>query len=169
VTPDVYRPSLLKRPHRLDAPARKGSDLSTDPLLNRPDRGHSYGRRLRAAKRDVLSLTRFPDFLQRGRARVVKRSVTRFPDVQRVLGAQATVATGGGEGGALSFGRLPVVALSLVLLSSLLLVGALLPAPVIARMPVSPAFFVRIREPLALAAVGILSALAVVSLVAALG
>jgi hypothetical protein len=119
-------------------------------------------------KGDVLSLTRFPDFLQGGRARAVRRSVTGLPDVQRVLGAQATVATGG-DGGALSFGRLPVVALSLVLLSSLLLVGALLPAPVIARMPVSPAFFGRIREPLALAAVGILSSLAVVSLVAALG
>lgn len=86
-----------------------------------------------------------------------------------MLGDQATVATRRGGGGALSFGRLPFVALSLVLLSSLLLVGALLPPAVVGQTPVSPAFFARIRQPLALAAVAILIALAVGSLGAALG
>jgi hypothetical protein len=99
----------------------------------------------------------------------VKRPVSGFPNVQRVLGERATVATtGGGGGGALTFGRLPFVALSLVLLSSFLLVGALLPAGAVAHTPVSPAFYARVRQPLALAAVGILIPLAVGSLAAAL-
>jgi hypothetical protein len=133
------------------------------------DRRYAGSRKLRTGKPDVLSLVRFPEMLQGGHARPVKRSVTGFPDVQRVLGEQATVTTGGEGGGALTFGQFPFLALSLVLLSSLLLVGALLPTGLIARTPVSAASFARLRQPLAMAAVGILIPLAVSSLVAALG
>lgn len=142
--------------------------MPTDAIVDLPDLRYAGLQKLRAGKGDVLSLTRFPDFLQGGRARAVQRSVTGLPDVQRVLGDQATVVPGGGGGGALSFGQLPSVALSLVLLSSLLLIGALVPPAVLAHTPISPARFARIRQPLALAAVGILIPLAVGSLAAAL-
>jgi hypothetical protein len=109
----------------------------------------------------------FPDFLQGGPARATKHSGTGLPDVKRVLGVQAGV-DGDGSAGALGIARLQFMALSLVLLSSLLLVGALLPPAVIAHSPLSPARFARIRQPLALVAVAILLPVAVGSLVAAL-
>jgi hypothetical protein len=58
----------------------------------------------------------------------------------------------GGEGGGADFG----VALGLVLLSSLLLGVSVLPPGVVARTPVSSESFARYRQPLALAAIGIL-------------
>jgi hypothetical protein len=84
-----------------------------------------------------------------------------------VLGDQATIDLG--DGGGLTFGQLPLLGLLLVLLSSLLLVGALLPPGVIARTPLSPVRFARMRQPLALAAIAILLSAGVVSLAAALG
>lgn len=118
---------------------------------------------LGARKADILALLGLPDFLREARARATRRSAS---EVQRVLGNQATIDLG--DGGGLTFGRLPLVALALVLLSSLLLVGALLPPGVIAHTPVSPAGFARIRQPLALAAIAILLPVAFVSLAAAL-
>jgi hypothetical protein len=122
--------------------------------------------RVRARKGDVLSLLDFPDFLQTGLGRATERSGTGLPNVQRVLGAQATVDRGG-DGG-LRFGQAPFVALSLVLLSSLLLVGALLPPAVVALTPFSPARFARVRQRLVLIAVAILVPVALGSLAAAL-
>jgi hypothetical protein len=121
---------------------------------------------LGAGKADILALLGLPDFLREGRARATRRSGSEVQEVQRVLGNQATIDLG--DGGGLTFGQLPLLALSLVLLSSLLLVGALLPPGVIAHTPVSPAGFARIRQPLALAAIAILLPVAFVSLAAAL-
>jgi hypothetical protein len=142
--------------------------LPTDVRIDRHERRRAGVQKPRTPTEDVLSLVHFPEFLQGGRARAVKRSFPRFPDVQRVLGDRATVTAGGEAGGTLTFGQFPFLALSLLLLSSLLLVGALLPTGVIARTPVSAASFGRLRQPLAMAAVGILIPLAVGSVVAAL-
>jgi hypothetical protein len=57
--------------------------------------------------------------------------------------------------------RLP---LGLVLLSSLLLAVAVLPPSVLARTPLSPASFASYRQPLALAAIGILVPVALFTL-----
>jgi hypothetical protein len=123
---------------------------------------------LRAAQANALSLAGFPDFLRKeARAQKPRRSSSGFPDVRRVLADQGTIDLSEGGGG-LTFGPLPLLALSLVILSSLLLVGALLPPGVIAHTPVSPARFARIRQPLALAAIAILLPVAAVSLAAAL-
>jgi hypothetical protein len=175
-------PRLVK-PDALRTPARKatyvGGERSSGSValdhdaavlrgggIRRADLRGPALRGMRAQKRDVLALAGFPHFLKGASTGATGRSGTGLPDVQRVLGDQATVARGGGDG--LSFGPLPSVALSLVLLSSLLLVGALLPAGVLARTPLSPARFARFRQPLALAAVAILIPLAVGSLAAAL-
>jgi hypothetical protein len=121
----------------------------------------------RPRKRDVLSLAGFPGFLDGSAAASARaRRGTGLPDVQKVLGKRATVAGDGGS--VLTFGPLPSLGLSLVLLSSLLLVGALLPAGVLARTPVSPVRYARLRQPLALTAVAILVPLSVASLAAAL-
>jgi hypothetical protein len=124
---------------------------------------------VRAAQANALSLAGFPDFLRkeaRAQAQAPRRSSSGLPNVRRVLADQGTV--GLSEGGGLTFGPLPLLALSLAGLSSLLLVGALLPPGLIAHTPVSPARFARIRQPLALAAIAILLPVAVVSLAAAL-
>jgi hypothetical protein len=55
-----------------------------------------------------------------------------------------------------------------VLLSTLLLIGTVLPPGVVARTPVSPARYESFRQPLTLAAIGILLPVAVVALVVAL-
>jgi hypothetical protein len=68
-----------------------------------------------------------------------------------------------GEGDGLSFGG-SLLSLGLVLLSSLLLVGAVLPPALIARTGVSPASFARYRQPLALAAIGLLVSVSVFTL-----
>jgi hypothetical protein len=114
---------------------------------------------------DIVSLF-FPDAVSGGRARPTRRSETAFPDVQRALGKRATVEVN--NEGTLGFGQLPLLALSLVLLSSLLLVGALLPPGVIARAGVSPIRYRRMRQPLALTAVAVLLPLALGTIVAAL-
>jgi hypothetical protein len=119
----------------------------------------------RAAVGDIVSLF-FPDVLSGGPEGATKHSGSAFPDVQRVLGDQATVDLR--DDGGLTFGQLPLLALSLVLLSSLLLLGALLPPGVIAHTPLSVAYFARIRQPLAVAAIAILLPVAVGSLAAAL-
>jgi hypothetical protein len=171
VTPDAYRAPLRQRSYRFSVRSPTtdyGPFVPTDAVMALPDARYGVSRKLRVGKGDVFSLLRFPRLLRGGRARAPERLVAAFPDVQRVLGKQATVTTDGGGGGALSFGQLPFVALSLVLLSSLLLVGALLPPAVIAQTPVSPAVFGRIRQPLALAAVAILIPVAVGSLAALL-
>jgi hypothetical protein len=84
-----------------------------------------------------------------------------------VLGQQLAIPDLG-DGGALSFGQLPLVALALVLLSSLLLVGAVMPPGVVARTPISLNTFARLRQPLALTAIVILLPVAFVTLLAAL-
>jgi hypothetical protein len=115
---------------------------------------------------DILSLLDLPDFLRQGRATAQRRPNSGFPDLD-VLGQQVTIG-GVGNGGALTFGELPLIALALVLLSSLLLVGAVLPPGVVARTPVSPARYEGVRQPLALAAIAILLPVAVVALAIAL-
>lgn len=123
---------------------------------------------LGAGEVDILSLLGFPDFLRAGRARAARRAGegldSGLPGVQRVLGQEATLT----DGGALTFGQLPLVALALVLLSSLLLVGAVAPPGVIARSRLSPTSYARVRQPLALAAIGILVPVALVALAVAL-
>lgn len=123
---------------------------------------------LRAGEVNILSLLGFADFLREGRARAARRAAGGdggLPDVQQVLGQQATLTDDGGE---LTFGQLPLVALALVLLSSLLLVGAVAPPGVIARSRLSPTSYARVRQPLALAAIGILVPVALVALAVAL-
>lgn len=121
---------------------------------------------VRAGGADILSLLDFPGVLRDKRVRAQKRSGNGLRDVQRVLGDQATIDVS--DSGSLTFGQLPLLALTLVLLSSLLLVGALLPPGVIAHTPVSPARFARIRQPLGFAAFAILLSVTVFSLAAAL-
>jgi hypothetical protein len=116
---------------------------------------------------DIFSLLGFPDFLRQGRAAAQRRAGSGLPDLQSVLGQQATIG-GVGDGGDLTFGPLPLLALAFVLFSSLLLVGAVLPPGVIAHTPLSAARFARFRQPLALAAIAILLPVALVALAAAL-
>jgi Helix-turn-helix domain len=68
----------------------------------------------------------------------------------------------------LALQEVPILTLTLVLLSSLLLVGAALPPGIVARTPMSHATFERYREPLGLAAIGILIPVALLSVLAAL-
>lgn len=96
-----------------------------------------------------------------------RRPDSGLGDVQGVLGQQATAGSLGNDGD-LIFERLPLLALALVLLSSLLLVGAVLPAGVVARSPVSPERFAQFRQPLAHSAMAILLPVAFVALAAAL-
>jgi hypothetical protein len=114
-----------------------------------------------------MSLLGFPEFLREARAKAQRRAGSALPELQRVLGKQETIS-GSGSGGALTFGQLPLIALALVLLSSLLLVGAVLPPGVVARTPMSPGRYEALREPLALAAICILLPVAVVALAVAL-
>ena len=115
---------------------------------------------------DILSLLGFPDFSRQGRARAERRPANGLPDLN-VLGQQATIGELG-NGGDLTFGQLPLVAFALVLLSTLLLIGTVLPPGVVARTPVSPTRYESFRQPLVLAAIGILLPVAVVTLVVAL-
>jgi hypothetical protein len=119
---------------------------------------------------DLLSLLGFPDFLREGRARATRHSgsaVDGLPGAKQVLGEQATL-TDLGEGGGLTFGQLPLLALALVLFSSILIVGAVLPPGVVSRARLSPASYARARQPLVLASIGILAPVAVVALIVAL-
>jgi hypothetical protein len=132
------------------------------------DRAALFGLGPRALGTGQSSL---PDFLRVGRAQAVRRAgseVSALPDVKQVLGQQRAISDLD-DGGGLTFGQLPLVALALVLVSSGLLVGAVLPPGLVARTPVSPTTYARAREPLALAALGILVPVAVVALVVALG
>jgi hypothetical protein len=115
---------------------------------------------------DIFSLLALPDFLRQGRAAAERRAGSGLPNLD-VLGQQVMVGDLG-NGGELTFGQLPLLALSLVLLSSLLLVAAVLPPGVVARTRVSPTSFARIRQPLALGAIAILLPVALVTLAAAL-
>jgi hypothetical protein len=75
-----------------------------------------------------------------------------------VLYVLAEVASLGGDGrDVLTSSNLRFLALGLVFVSSLLLLGAVLPPSLVARTPVAPATFARYRQPLALAAIGILA------------
>jgi hypothetical protein len=121
---------------------------------------------LEPGEADIFSLLGLPDVLGQGRAATERRADSGLPDLG-ALGQQATIGDPG-SGGELTFGQLPLLALALVLLSSLLLVGAVLPPGVVARTPVSPASFARVRQPLALAAIAILLPVAFVALAAAL-
>ena len=116
---------------------------------------------------DVLSLLGFPDFLRDGRARAARRSGVGLPDVQEVLGEQATI-TNLDSGGGLTFGQLPLLALALVLFSTFLLVGAVMPPAALARTRMSAARYAQFRQPFALAAIGILVPVAVVALLIAI-
>jgi hypothetical protein len=170
--PDAYRPPSRHEDPEGAQSARSGR-LNGGAFVRMRDRRRvdlrSRERRTQYPRKDdVLSLTGFPDFLQGRAVEATGRSRTGLPDVRRVLGERARVDTGGGGADVLSFGQLPSAALSLVLLSSLLLIGALLPPGVVALTPVSPARFARIRQPLAVTAVAILTPLAVASLAAAL-
>jgi hypothetical protein len=115
---------------------------------------------------DILSLLGLPNFQREERARATRRPGGGDGKVE-VLGQQLAIPDLG-DGGALTFGQLPLVALALVLLSSLLLVGAVLPPAVVARTPISVNTFARLRQPLALAAIVILLPVAFVTLLAAL-
>jgi hypothetical protein len=172
---DAYRPPSQQRQDLLGRPSANSVGLD-DRALTTPveaatrllrGRGPLGRIALRARKFNMLSLLHFPDFQREGSARATGHSGSDFPDVQKVLGDQATIDLG--DGGGLTFGQLPLLGLLLVLLSSLLLVGALLPPGVIARTPLSPVRFARMRQPLALAAIAILLSAGVVSLAAALG
>jgi hypothetical protein len=121
----------------------------------------------RAGENERPSLL-IPDFPSDGRAQAASQSGSQFPNVDQVLGEQAAIEPGDGGGG-LTFGQLPLLALVLLLVSTLLLTGALLPPGVIARTPLSPVRFARLRQPLALAAIVILIPVAFASLAAALG
>jgi hypothetical protein len=134
-----------------------------------PTRDADLKKRPVASRGDVLSLlSDYPGFLKGGPTRAASpRTEIVFPEVPRVLGARAELDTGSGAG-SLGLGQLPAVALTLVFLASLLIVGSLLPPSVVARTPVPVARFARLRQPLALAAVGILIPLAVLSTAAAL-
>jgi hypothetical protein len=126
---------------------------------------------IRSGEANLFTLLGFPDFLRVARAQAARRAGTKvaaLPDVEKVLGQQA-VLPDLENGGGLTFGELPLLALALVLLSSFLLVGAVLPPGVVARTPMAPTSYARAREPLALAALGILVPVAIVALVVALG
>jgi hypothetical protein len=127
----------------------------------------TFSLNLRRARGDVLSLLPFPQLLGQASARPTRSRDFQAPDVQQVLGEQAAIQVEGGGGGGLTFGRLPLWGLALALVSSLLLVAALVPPAVIAHTPLSPTRFARIRQPLALTATAILI-LALAGLVAAL-
>jgi hypothetical protein len=122
--------------------------------------------KLGLSEADIFSLLALPDFLRQERADAQRRPDSGLPNLD-VLGQQVTVGDLG-SGGELTFGQLPLLALVLVLFSSLLLVGAVLPPGVVARTPVSPASFARVRQPLALGAIAILLPVAFVALAAAL-
>ena len=125
------------------------------------------GNGLAVGARDVLSVLGLPDFL-RGERPGATRRAGGGPDADLgVLGEQVTIPKVG-DGDRLSFGQLPLVALALVLFSSLLLVAAVLPPAAVARTPVSEATFERFRQPFALAAIGILLPVAFVTLLTAL-
>ena len=115
---------------------------------------------------DVLSLLGLPNLQREDRARATPRPDGGDGKVE-VLGQQLAIPEFA-DGAALSFGQLPLVALALVLVSSLLLVGAVLPPGVVARTPISLNTFARLRQPLALAAIVILLPVAFVTLLAAL-
>jgi hypothetical protein len=124
-----------------------------------------FGSLLGAPQADVLSLLGFPELLRRERATPPRRPDAGLPGLQTVLGQQKTIV---GDGGELTFGQLPLLALALVLLSSLLMVGAVMPPGVVARTPLPPERYEALREPLALAAIGILLPVVVVALAVAL-
>jgi hypothetical protein len=119
---------------------------------------------LRPGEADIFSLLGFPDVQRGGRVRSTRRPDSGITDV---LGKQARIGELG-EGGELTFGQLPLIALALVLLSSLLLVGAVMPPGIVARTPVSPRQYARLRQPLALASIAILLPVAFVAFTAAL-
>jgi hypothetical protein len=140
--------------------ASRVEDAKSLPLL--------AGNGLPVGARNVLSVLGLPDFLRGERPGASRRSRSGGPQADLgVLGEQVTIPKVG-DGDALSFGRLPLVALALVLLSSLLLVAAVLPPAAVGRTPVSEATFERLRQPLALAAIGILLPVAFVTLLSAL-
>jgi hypothetical protein len=115
---------------------------------------------------EFMSLLGVPDFFREGRADAQRRAESGLPDLD-VLGQQTTIGDVA-NGGDLTFGQLPLLALVLVFFSALLLVGAVLPPGLVARTHVSPASFARLRQPLTLAAIAILLPVAVVALAAAL-
>jgi hypothetical protein len=114
----------------------------------------------------ILSLQGLPDALRDTRAQMQRRPESQPGEVQRVLGQQATAGSLGSDSELT--GQLPLLALGLVLLSSLLLVGAVLPPALVSRSPVSPERFAQFRQPLANAAMALLLPVAFVALAAAL-
>jgi hypothetical protein len=85
-----------------------------------------------------------------------------------LLGGVAGNAAGADGRDDFPSGNLRLLALALVIVSSLLLVGAVLPPGVVARGRISPGSFARYRQPLALAAIGILAPVTLFALLAAL-
>jgi hypothetical protein len=171
-----YRPSQSADPYLFALPSSNAAALDYGAFIvpsggdGRPALFGLGTRALRGVEPSLFDLLGLPDFLRVGRAQAVRRAGTELnalPDVKQVLGEQQAISDVG-EGGGLTFGQLPLVALALVLVSSGLLVGAVLPPGVVARTPVSPSSYARAREPLALAALGILVPVAVVALVVAL-
>jgi hypothetical protein len=165
----------VQEPYLVGLPSANAAALDAGAFIVPTDRAardlFRLGRgTLRAGETNLLALLGLPDFLRLARAQAARRSGTELaalPDVNKVLGQQQALSDVG-DGGGLTFGQLPLVALALVLVSSALLVGAVLPPGVVARTPLSPATYARAREPLALAALGILIPVAVVALVVAL-
>jgi hypothetical protein len=170
-----YRPWQEPDPYLLGLPSSNAAALGYGALIV-PTSGAARGlfglgpRAAHTAEGNLLAFLGLPDFLRIVRAQAARRAgseLSPLPDVKQVLGQQKALSDLDGGGG-LTFGGLPLVALGLVLASSLLLVGAVLPPGLVARTPVSPLSYARAREPLALAALGILVPVAVVALVVAL-
>jgi hypothetical protein len=136
--------------------ARGGASLLRSLGLRNPRTGGA----------DVLSLLGLPDFLRDTRAGAERRPDSGLGNVQGVLGQQAT--SGGLGNGGLASEDLPLLAFGLLAVSSLLLLAAVAPTGVVARTPVSPVSFARVRQPLALTAIAILLPLAFVALSGAL-
>jgi transcriptional regulator with XRE-family HTH domain len=114
-----------------------------------------------------------PRVRDRRRARAVwialLAGLASMPAIALVYVLEETTAVGGGEieRRDLTQRNMQLLALGLVLLASLLLLIAVLPTGVVERVRVAPARFQRYRQPLALAAVGILAAVALFALLVA--
>jgi hypothetical protein len=83
------------------------------------------------------------------------------------VAGEVTETAAGSNGRDFANGSLGILALGLVVLSSLLVVLAVLPPRLVARTPVARARYARYREPLALAAIGIFASVTVVALLVA--
>jgi hypothetical protein len=165
------RPSLPRR-SVVGLPSSRSAAVDYGAIIKPVDATRGAGllgslglRNPRTGGADVLSVLGLPDFLRDAGARE-RRPDSGVGNVQGVLGQQAT--SGGLGNGGLGSEDLPLFAFGLLAVSSLLLLAAVVPAGVVARTPISPVSFARVRQPLALTAIAILLPLAFVALSGAL-